>query len=317
MKFKNKNIEINSKLDKNHLADIWLADLTKLNDISLNTFKAYQNDILKFFIFIENYLGQPISKKILSEIDITALRAWLAAQKNQGMSSRSSSRTISVVKNFFKWFSHKTGLSNDKVLSFKGPRLKMRLPRPLSIEDTKAILDSVGKDSVKSWIAARDLAILILLYGCGLRISEALGLKYDCTPLSDTLLIQGKGKKERLIPILPLARETVNNYLKLCPWGFQDNDPLFKGKRGKKLNARIIQSVVSETRMMLGLPATATPHAFRHSFATHLLSSGGDLRVIQELLGHSSLSSTQIYTGIDQTRLMDVFEKSHPRAEKF
>ena len=190
------------------------------------------------------------------------------------------------------------------------------MPRPLSVPDAQNLIQYSGKNKEKSWIGARNVAILTLLYGCGMRISEALDLKFKCTPLNDLVKVKGKGNKERLVPVLPITRESVTFYIDSCPFNFTPEDPLFLGARGKKLNPKIVQNVVAKARLSLGLPPTATPHALRHSFATHLFSAGGNLRTIQELLGHKSLSSTQIYTGVDQKHLMNVFKKAHPKGEQ-
>jgi integrase/recombinase XerC len=292
----------------------WLEHLESLHGLTPNTTKAYQIDINDFLEFLFCYNEEIVTTNTLSKVDIVTLRAWVSNKRRKKIQPRSLSRALSAVKNFYKWLFINESIENSYVLNFKGPKLKPRLPRPLTIKETRSILSSISEDSKGSWISARNYSILILLYGCGLRISEALGLKFSCWPFPDVLRIVGKGNKERMIPILPIARESVKNYLNLCPFTFKKTDFIFLGKRGKKLNPKIIQNVVSQTRYELGLPSTATPHSLRHSFATHLLSAGGDLRTIQELLGHESLSSTQIYTDIDQERLMEVFNKTHPSA---
>jgi integrase/recombinase XerC len=199
------------------------------------------------------------------------------------------------------------------VLATRAPKFSAGLPRPVARPDTRALIDTVEVQSADAWVAARDVAVVTLLYGCGLRISEALGLTRSAAPLPEVLRITGKGNKERLVPVLPVVRQAIDTYLRLCPLAQGPDDPLFLGKRGGPLNPRLIQKVVQQARLQLGLPATATPHAMRHSFATHLLESGGDLRAIQELLGHASLSTTQAYTAVDQARLMEVYKKSHPK----
>ncbi|MDO9523920.1 MAG: tyrosine-type recombinase/integrase, partial [Gemmobacter sp.] len=196
----------------------------------------------------------------------------------------------------------------------RAPRCRRKLPRPLSEDAARAVLDQVGDDAREPWIAARDEAVVTLLYGCGLRISEALGLTAAAHPLADVLRIIGKGGKERLVPVLPVARSAVARYVGLCPYPLQRDGALFRGARGGPLGSRQIALVMERLRAQLGLPASATPHALRHSFATHLLSAGGDLRTIQELLGHASLSTTQAYTAVDAARLMEVYAKAHPRA---
>ena len=200
------------------------------------------------------------------------------------------------------------------VLSTRSPKFEKPLPRPLKEIAAKNLINQIDIQSEHAWINARNVAVITLLYGCGLRISEALSLKFVETPLPEVLKIIGKGNKERIVPILPIAQSAVKKYIKYCPYSFLPNDFLFKGARGGPLNQRIIRKVMEQTRMQLGLPSSASPHAMRHSFATHLLEAGGDLRVIQELLGHASLSSTQAYTAVDQAHLMEVYKKSHPKA---
>ena len=200
------------------------------------------------------------------------------------------------------------------MLAARAPKFTRKLPRPLSEDGARAMLDRVEVQAAEPWISARDTAIVTLLYGCGLRISEALGLTGADLPLGKVLRIKGKGGKERLVPVLATARDAVAAYVALCPHPMAPEAPVFRGVRGGKLNPRLVQKVIEATRFQLGLPATATPHALRHSFATHLLSAAGDLRAIQELLGHANLSTTQAYTAVDTARLMEVYEKAHPRA---
>ena len=296
------------------LEDKWSRYILELQGLSLNTANAYKRDLTNFFNFLSSHYEEIVTIHKLSEVTIKTLRAWLSDKRGKRIQPRSISRSLSAVKNFYRWLFSNEQIENSYVLNFKGPRLKPRLPRPLSIKETKAVLTSISNESGKSWVSARDYSILILLYGCGLRISEALNLKFSCIPLPDTIRILGKGNKERLVPILPIAKKAIENYLKLCPYTMKSTDYIFLGKRGKKLNPKIIQNVVLQSRRELGLPSTATPHSFRHSFATHLLSAGADLRSIQELLGHESLSSTQVYTELNEDRLMEVFNSTHPSA---
>jgi integrase/recombinase XerC len=218
------------------------------------------------------------------------------------------------VKGFTAWAADRTGADATTVLSARGPKVRRKLPRPLSEDSATAILTEIGEDAREDWIAARDSAILTLLYGLGLRISEALSLTGDNHPLPPVLRVTGKGGKTRLVPVIPVASRAIAAYVALCPHDLQPGAPLFRGVRGGPVNPRLIQAAMERARLRLGLPATATPHALRHSFATHLLSAGGDLRAIQELLGHASLSTTQAYTAVDPARLMEVYEKAHPRA---
>ena len=290
----------------------WLKHISELDAVQPNTVKAYRSDLSGFLGFLVEYSGKDICRQNLKSVDLTTMRSWIASLKVLDKSTRSISRAISAQKNFYNWLLISENIENSCVLNFSGPKVARRLPRPVSTKDAKALIKVVADKAKSPWISARDVALLTLLYGCGLRISEALNLKSDILPIPDVLKIVGKGNKQRLIPILPIARTSIKQYCDLCPYEFERGSPLFLGARGHKLNPKIVQNVMSKARNYLGLPATATPHALRHSFATHLLSAGGDLRTIQELLGHSSLSSTQIYTGVDKERLMEVFRKTHP-----
>jgi integrase/recombinase XerC len=222
--------------------------------------------------------------------------------------------TVSAVKSFTGWLAERDGADASAVLSARGPRFRQRLPRPLAEAAARDVIGRVGSLSDTAWIAARDAAVLTLLYGCGLRISEALGLPGSAHPLPEVLRITGKGGRTRLVPVIPAARTAVARYAALVPFDLAKDGPLFRGARGGALNPRLVAAAMARARSQLGLPATATPHALRHSFATHLLSAGGDLRAIQDLLGHASLSTTQIYTAVDAARLMEVYDKAHPRA---
>ncbi|MCL4149588.1 UNVERIFIED_CONTAM: hypothetical protein GTU68_030915, partial [Idotea baltica] len=215
---------------------------------------------------------------------------------------------------FYRWLAEREGFEPTAVLATRAPKFTKKLPRPLAVDAAHELINCVETQAREPWIASRDVAVLTLLWGCGLRISEALGLRGADAPLPDVLHIKGKGGKERVVPVLPAARAAVDDYLRACPHAQAADAPLFRGVRGGALSAGAIQKVMANARMQLGLPATATPHAMRHSFATHLLDAGGDLRAIQELLGHASLSTTQAYTAVDTLRLMEVYKRAHPRA---
>ncbi|MEO6298107.1 MAG: tyrosine recombinase XerC, partial [Paracoccaceae bacterium] len=278
------------------------------------TLTAYASDVSRYLAFMGAHRGEAEGVKLLDALPQTDLRAWMASERARGVSARTLARSLSAVKGFTGWLAEREGIDATVTLSARGPKYRRKLPRPLSEDAAFAMIDRVGDQSAEEWIAARDMAVLTLLYGCGLRISEALGLTGAASPLPDVLRIIGKGGKERLVPVLPAAKAAVAEYARLCPFGLTRNEALFRGARGGPLNPRLIALVMEKARMQLGLPATATPHALRHSFATHLLSAGGDLRAIQELLGHASLSTTQTYTAVDAARLMEVYEKAHPRA---
>jgi integrase/recombinase XerC len=294
--------------------DRWLTHLRALDGAAANTITAYGRDVAGYLAFLAAHRGGAEGTAALTTLAIQDIRAWMAHERGRGLSARSLARALSAVKGFTAWLADRDGADATAILSTRGPKFRRKLPRPLSEDGARAMLETVGDQSREDWIAARDTAVVTLLYGCGLRISEALGLTGADHPLPDTLRITGKGDKTRLVPVLPAARAAVAQYVRLCPHDLSRNAPLFRGARGGPLNPRLIALVMEKTRLQLGLPATATPHALRHSFATHLLSAGGDLRAIQELLGHASLSTTQAYTAVDASRLMEVYEKAHPRA---
>jgi integrase/recombinase XerC len=262
------------------------------------------------------HLGGPQGRAALAQVTLVDMRAWMAHERARGLGPRSLARALSAVKSFYRWLSDRDGFDASQVLSTRSPHFTKKLPRPLSPDAARDVLALSGEQAREAWIGARDEAVVTLLYGCGLRISEALGLTGADLPLAETLRITGKGGKERLVPVLPAARAAVERYRALCPWPMAPKAPLFRGSRGGALNPRLVQKAMERVRLQLGLPATATPHALRHSFATHLMNAGGDLRAIQELLGHASLSTTQAYTAVDTARLMEVYEAAHPRARK-
>ena len=292
----------------------WLSHLRALDGRAQRTIDAYATDVRGWLAFLSNHRGGTEGLRALAEVPVSDLRAWMAHERARGVQPRSVARALSAVKGFTAWLSDRQGGDATAVLSARAPRFQKKLPRPLTVEGAADVLDSVGDDAREPWIAARDTAVVTLLYGCGLRISEALGLTGADHPLPEVLRIRGKGGKERLVPALPVAREAVARYVALCPFDLAPDGALFRGARGGALNPRIIAAAMERTRNRLGLPATATPHALRHSFATHLLWAGGDLRSIQELLGHASLSTTQAYTAVDAARLMEVYARAHPRA---
>jgi len=292
----------------------WLAQLAALEGAAVNTIEAYRRDVARYLKFLSAHRGGAEGIAQIASTTQSDLRAWMAEERARGLSARSLSRALSAVKGFTAWAADRTGADATTVLSARGPKFRRKLPRPLSEDGAAAILTEIGSDAREDWIAARDTAIATLLYGLGLRISEALSLTGADHPLPETLRITGKGGKTRPVPVIPAAAEAVADYVRRCPFDLTAHEPLFRGARGGPVNPRLIQGAMERARLRLGLPASATPHALRHSFATHLLSAGGDLRAIQELLGHASLSTTQAYTAVDAARLMEVYEKSHPRA---
>ena len=292
----------------------WLTREKALKNAAQNTINAYQSDVLGFLAFLGHHFGDSTGLGPLESIKIRDMRAWMANERGRGVSARSLARSLSAVKTFYGWLAEKEGFDATVVLSTRSPKFQRKLPRPLEKDAARAMIERVGDLAREDWVAARDIAVLTLLYGCGLRISEALGLTGADAELPEVLRIMGKGGKERIVPVIPVAKSAVARYAALCPYDLAAPEPLFRGVRGGKLNPRSIAKVMEVARAQLGLPATATPHAMRHSFATHLLNAGGDLRSIQELLGHASLSTTQAYTAVDTARLMEVYQNAHPRA---
>ena len=292
----------------------WLASEKALKGTAENSIRAYQTDVLGFLSFMTGHKGTPQGLTALEAVSISDMRAWMAHERGRGVAARSLARSLSAVKTFFRWLAERHGIEPTSVLSARAPKFQKKLPRPLAEDAAVAMIETVGEQARDDWIGARDVAVVTLLYGCGLRISEALGLKASDAPLPEALRIVGKGGKERVVPVLPATRDAVARYMRLCPWQLNQDEPLFRGARGGALAPRAVAKVMETARLQLGLPSTATPHAMRHSFATHLLSAGGDLRAIQELLGHASLSTTQAYTAVDTARLMEVYASAHPRA---
>lgn len=297
-----------------HALTTWLDHARALKDASENTITAYRADVLDFIVFMTLHHGEPQGLAPLARITTSDMRAWMAHLRRDDISPRSVARKLSAVKTFYRWLSEREGFEPTAVLATRAPKFQKKLPRPLTEDAARAMIETVEHQTKDSWQGARDTAVVTLLYGCGLRISEALGLKGRDLPLGDSLRIIGKGNKERLVPVLPVARRAVEAYLTLCPYPMTPDEHVFRGARGGPLNGRHIAKVTERSRMQLGLPSSATPHAMRHSFATHLLQAGGDLRAIQELLGHASLSTTQAYTAVDQVHLMQVYEACHPKA---
>ncbi|UWR23365.1 tyrosine recombinase XerC [Sulfitobacter sp. S190] len=292
----------------------WLAHQRALKGAAANTLTAYQGDVTDFLAFMAVHHGGQQGLGALATITVSDMRAWMANCRSGGTGSRSLARKLSAVKAFYRWLAEREEFEPTAVLSTRAPKFTQKLPRPLAVDAARELIDCVATQGKAPWIGARDVAVLTLLWGCGLRISEALGLLGRDAPLPDSLRILGKGGKERLVPVLPAARAAVESYRSACPHALNPQEPLFRAIRGGPLAARAIQAVMANARMQLGLPASATPHAMRHSFATHLLDAGGDLRAIQELLGHASLSTTQAYTAVDTVRLMEVYNRAHPKA---
>lgn len=300
--------------DLRDAAAAWLDHLAHERGRSPATTAAYERDLRQFVDFLRRDLGYPPCLADLGSIDLKAVRRFLASRRREGASSRSLSRTISGLRTFYRWLEATDRIASRVLMRVAMPRRARTLPKPLTVDRAKALVADDGAD--KDWLRARDVAVLLLLYGAGLRISEALGLVRRDAPVPgrDVIRIVGKGNKERLVPVLPVTQNAVARYLALCPYPLAPDDPLFLGAKGGPLSPRLIQLAIARVREELALPDTATPHALRHSFATHLLAAGADLRQIQELLGHVTLSTTQVYTAVDRERLLAVYDTAHPRA---
>jgi integrase/recombinase XerC len=300
----------------------WLDWLGAERRAADKTRTAYERDIAQFLRFLAGHRGGPADLVALDRLQQADLRAWLTERSRAGLARTSIARALSSVRSFFGFLARRRLASNGAIGALRTPRLPRVLPRPLALDDASALLDEATEDENRvEWIARRDHAVLTLLYGAGLRIGEALGLtkasvEHVLQGAGDTLTIAGKGGRQRMVPLLPQVTTALRVYRDTCPHlaALPDRSPFFVGARGGPLRPEIVQRRVRELRAGLGLPDDATPHALRHSFATHLLGAGGDLRTIQELLGHASLSTTQRYTAVDAERLLDVYAKAHPRA---
>ncbi|MCK5622053.1 MAG: tyrosine recombinase XerC [Alphaproteobacteria bacterium] len=295
--------------------DEWRRWLTHEKRASRHTIDAYSRDLGAFLTFLQNHLGGQPCLTDLEGLAAADFRAWMAHRASDGLSRSSTARAMSVLRGFFRWLERNGYAANHAIRAIRSPKRPHGIPKPLTVADTDLLLDSIDLLPGEPWETQRDVALFTLLYGCGLRISEALDLNRREAPAGDSLTVTGKGNKQRMLPVLPVVREAVQAYLKVCPWQPGDGGPLFLGVRGKRLNPGVAQKRLRELRLLLGLPESVTPHALRHSFATHLLSGGGDLRTIQELLGHASLSTTQRYTEVDSDSLMAAYRAAHPRAD--
>ena len=296
------------------LRKAWLDQLAHERRASPHTLRAYGDDVTRFLGFQAGHLGGAVTEKSLAKLSPADIRAFITARRGEGLGPGGVQRAMAAVRSFYKFLAREGILENAAPRAIRTPRLKRRLPRPLSVDDAARAIAVAGDHDI-DWLGARDTALLTLLYGAGLRISEALSLKRGDVPLGATLTVLGKGRKERSIPVLPVVAEALQAYAAKIPFTGAPSDALFLSRRGKPMSAREAQGLMQKLRGALGLSDRATPHALRHSFATHLLSGGGDLRSVQELLGHASLSTTQIYTAIDTRELLETYEKAHPRAK--
>lgn len=288
----------------------WLKDERRA---SPKTGEAYGRDLAQFFRFLTDYEGAPPSLASLARLEPRAFRAWLAERADKGVTAASRARQLSALRSFFAWTA-KTGRCRCEAIQLiRSPKVSPPAPKPLSAPDAETVVEAFGDFARQPWVGKRDVAIATLLYGCGLRIAEALALDVRDAPKGDQMTVLGKGAKERMVPVLPAVRQAIDAYLEACPHAATPDRALFVGVRGGRLESGQVRAAMRQVRRALGLPESASPHALRHSFATHLLGAGGDLRAIQELLGHSSLSTTQRYTEVDAEQLVREYAKAHPR----
>ncbi|HET6940842.1 MAG TPA: tyrosine recombinase XerC [Sphingomicrobium sp.] len=295
------------------LVERWAGYLLHDRRRSAHTGRAYTATAHRLIDFLGSYRSQAIDPCALLTINAQDLRAFLAERRRQGLGPASAARELSAVRNFLSYAAEQQG-KLPQLPRTRAPRKPRTLPRPVAPDEAMALAEDAGGAASVGWIGARDLAILLLLYGAGLRVAEALSLTGSIRPIGQTLRVTGKRSKTRMVPVVAAIREAIEDYVSQCPWPIERDGPLFVGARGGPLNPDLVRRSVAAARKRLGLPDTLTPHALRHSFATHLLARGADLRALQELLGHASLSSTQIYTAVDAARLLDVYRHAHPRA---
>ena len=292
------------------LIEAWRRHLALDRRRSAHTVRAYMAGAERLAAFLSDHHGQAVDAALLARVDQADLRAFLTMRRMEGIGNASAARELSAVRGFLRF----VGGEDARVPAMKGPRVKRGLPRPVSPDEAVALAQEIAEGAREPWVGARDWAVLLLLYGAGLRIGEAMALTGAALPLGETLRVTGKRGKTRIVPLLPQVRDAIDAYVAACPHAMAADAPLFRGMRGGPLSPALIRRAVQGARGRLGLSERATPHALRHSFATHLLGRGADLRSLQELLGHASLSSTQIYTQVDAAHLMDVYRNAHPRA---
>lgn len=296
------------------LKQAWLDTLRHERRASAHTLRAYGDDVARFLAFLTEHMGRVPDERLLAKLTPADIRAFITRRRNENLGARGVQRALAAVRSFFRYLAREGIVENAAPRAVRTPRVARSLPRPLSESDAARALEEAGVQDVE-WLGARDTALLTLLYGAGLRISEALSLRRRDVPLGASLSVVGKGRKERNVPVLPAVRDAIAHYASLVPFAAEADGALFLSRRGKAMSPREAQALMQRLRSRLGLSERATPHALRHSFATHLLANGGDLRAVQELLGHASLSTTQTYTEIDTRRLMDVYERAHPRGK--
>lgn len=296
----------------------WLLDwqiyLMSERGLTQGTATLYQNDLYCLLKFLTQHRGEMVTVTTMETLAITDLRAWLAWRHSQKRALASTARAVSVVRGFYRYLELHEDISNPAPFHLKTPKLPTILPKALECDDAKRAVEAIADIASQEWVAKRDSAIALLLYGAGLRMAEVLSLDVHQRPSGGVVQVTGKGNKVREVPVLPMVEQAVHDYMKHCPYALKAEGALFVGVRGKRLQSSVFRKIMQTMRMSLGLPDKASPHALRHSFATHLLRRGGDIRTIQELLGHVNLSTTQRYTALDSKRLLEVYEKTHPKA---
>jgi integrase/recombinase XerC len=294
---------------------LWVDYLALEKRFSRHTLRAYVADLHYFFDFLTQHYGAPPSMQSLSAATVRDFRGWLTKKTVEGAGAATRARSLSSVRNFLKWLDRNGHLHNPAVESVRTPKLPRKLPRALAPRHAREVIEHAEETPLEAWAGLRDRALFMLLYGCGLRIDEALKLNYGSRPKDGEVRVMGKGGKERQVPVIPIVEKMLGEYLVSCPYPFEKDTPLFLGSRGGRLNQGVAQRDLRNLRKRIGLPESVTPHALRHSFATHILVNGADLRTIQELLGHASVSTTQRYTDFDNAQLMQIYMKAHPRAK--
>lgn len=293
----------------------WLTTLATERRLSPHTLRAYAGSVGRFLDFLGHLHGRSVDAALLAVLTTADIRSFLAMRRGRdGLSAASAAREMAALRGFDRWLRDRNQQGIAGLSRVASPRVRKRLPRPLAPADAVGLVEGAAAMAEADWVAARDRAVLLLLYGAGLRIGEAMELDSGILPLGETLAVTGKGRRSRLVVLLPAVRAAVEAYVRMAPYDFRRGEPLFRGEKGGPLSAGLVRRAVRQARAGMNLPATATPHALRHSFATHLLAAGADLRTLQDLLGHASLSSTQIYTGVDPARLLDIYRTAHPRA---
>ena len=292
----------------------WRGWLAYEKRFSSHTLDAYQRDINGFLVFLIERIGSLPGLADLEAIQRADFRSYLAHRAALKNGRSSIARSLSTIRNLFQWLERRDLIENGVIWSVRTPKVPRTLPRPLSIKEARQVIEEAGAIGGDPWLTTRDAALYTMLWACGLRIGEALGLNRSEAPDGESMVITGKGNRQRLVPVLTIVSERIDAYLAVCPYKLKPDDPLFVGKIGRRLSPGVVQRRLRDLRAKLGMPETVTPHAFRHSFATHLLATDGDIRTIQELLGHVSISTTQIYTEVDDAKIMEVYMRAHPRA---